>query len=563
MTTRANQRTGGQLLVDTLRLNGTDTVFCVPGESYLAVLDALFDVQGDIRVLACRQEGGAANMAEAYGKLTGRPGICMVTRGPGASNAAIGVHTAMQDSTPMILFIGQVGRDMTGREAFQEVDLVQMFQPLAKWTVQIEDPARVPETVGRAFQTALAGRPGPVVVALPEDMLREPAAAELGDAATVVRAYPNPRDMARLHDMVAASKRPLMMLGGGGWSAPTRDAMMAFAEANDIPTTVSFRCQDYFDNEHPNYVGHVGIGLDAKLAERVKQADLLIVVGPRLGEITTSGYTLIEPPRPKQRLIHVHAGAEELGRVYQADLPINAGMAEFAAAAAELAAVDASARADWTTGARAEFEASFEASPQPGALDMIAVMTYLRTRLPTDAIVTNGAGNYAQWCHKFYRYRDYRTQLAPTSGAMGYGVPAGVAAAAVHPDRLVVSFSGDGCFMMCGQELATAVQYGLKPIFVIVNNAMYGTIRMHQERHYPERIIATDLINPDFVAYAKAFGAHGELVERTEDFEPAFERAVAAGRAAVLELKLDPQALTPRQTLDQIRQASIGNQTGG
>jgi len=562
MTMRANQRTGGQLLVDTLRLNGADTVFCVPGESYLAVLDALFDVQGDIKVLACRQEGGAANMAEAYGKLTGRPGICMVTRGPGATNAAIGVHTAMQDSTPMILFIGQVGRDMSGREAFQEVDLVQMYQPLAKWAVQIEDPARVPETVGRAFQTALAGRPGPVVVALPEDMLRQPAAAELGEAAKVVQSYPNPRDMARLHDMLAASDRPLMMLGGGGWSAGTRDAMMAFAEANDIPTTVSFRCQDYFDNEHPNYVGHVGIGLDARLAERVKSADLLIVVGPRLGEITTDGYTLIEPPRPKQRLVHVHTGAEELGRVYQADLPINAGMAEFAAAATDLAAVDGSARADWTRGARAEFEASFEASPQPGTLDMIAVMTYLRARLPTDAIITNGAGNYAQWCHKFYRYRGYRTQLAPTSGAMGYGVPAGVAAAAVHPDRMVVSFSGDGCFMMCGQELATAVQYGLKPIFVIVNNAMYGTIRMHQERHYPERIIATDLVNPDFVGYAKAFGAHGELVERTEDFEPAFERAVAAGRAALLELKLDPQALTPRQTLDQIRLASLGNQSG-
>ena len=565
MVLRANQRTGGQMLVDCLKLHGVDTVFCVPGESYLAVLDALYDVGEEIRVVVCRQEGGAANMAEAYGKLTGRPAVCMVTRGPGATNAAIGVHTAMQDSTPMILLVGQVARDMSQREAFQEVDFRQMFAPLAKWVTQIDDPARIPEIVGHAFHTAMAGRPGPVVVAVPEDMLVETSSAALGDPYKVVRAYPNPRDMACLRDMLSAAERPLMILGGGGWSAQVRDDMMAFATANDLPTGVSFRCQDYIDNRHDCYVGDIGIGVNPKLGERVKTADLLIVVGPRLGEITTGGYTLVVPPKPVQPLIHVHAGAEELGRVYQADLPINAGMAEFAGAALALAPVDAADRArwaEWRAGARADYEAALEPAPQPGALDMGEVVKVLRRRLPDDAIVTNGAGNYSQWCHKFFQYRSYRSQLAPTSGAMGYGVPAAVAAKVVHPDRVVVSLNGDGCFMMCGQELATAVQYDLDPVFLIINNGMYGTIRMHQEREYPTRVIATELRNPDFVAYAEAFGAHGELVERTEDFEPALERALGAGRAALIELRIDPESLSPRMTLSGVREAALARLQG-
>ena len=557
MAPRANLRTGGQLLVDCLKLHGVDTVFCVPGESYLAALDALYDAKDAIRVVVCRQEGGAANMADAYGKLTGTPGVCMVTRGPGAANASIGVHTAMQDSTPMILLVGQVARDMIHREAFQEVDFRQMYAPLAKWVVQIDDPGRIPEIISHAFHLAMAGRPGPVVVAVPEDMLVETTEAALGDRYKVIRPYPNPRDLAEMRAMLAAAERPIMVVGGGGWGAQVQVDMMAFAEQNDLPTGVSFRCQDYFDNRHRCYVGDVGIGINPKLGERVKSADLLVVVGPRLGEITTGGYSLVVPPRPKQRLIHVHAGAEELGRVYQADLPINAGMAEFAAAARALEPIENPTWAAWRADARADYEAALEPPAQPGALDMGQVVKVLGRRLPEDAIVTNGAGNYSQWCHKFFQYKGYRSQLAPTSGAMGYGVPSAVAAKVVHPDRVVVSMNGDGCFMMCGQELATAVQHGLDPIFLIVNNGMYGTIRMHQERAYPTRVIATDLVNPDFVKYAEAFGAHGELVERTEDFEPALDRALAAGRAAVVELRVDPESLSPRITLSGLRAAAL------
>ena len=560
MASLANQRTGGQLVADALKLHGVDTVFCVPGESYLAVLDGLYDIRNDIRVVICRQEGGAANMAEAYGKLTGKPGICMVTRGPGASNATIGVHTAMQDSTPMVLLVGQVGREMMHREAFQEVDFEKMFEPLAKWAVQIDDPARVPEIVSHAFYVAMSGRPGPVVVALPEDMLTELSSAELGDPYKVVRPYPDPRDMASMRAMLAEAERPLMIVGGGGWSAETRADIMAFAEANNLPTGVSFRCQDYFDNRHPNYVGHVGIGIDGPLGERVKAADLLLVVGARLGEITTAGYSLIQPPRPKQRLIHVHGGADELGRVYQADLPINAGSAAFAAAARALDPITNPAWASDAGEARADYEASLEPKAQPGDLDMAEVVKFLCAELPEDAIVTNGAGNYAQWAHKHLQYKSFRSQLAPTSGAMGYGVPAAVAAKAVFPDRMVVSFNGDGCFMMCGQELATAVQYGLDPIFLIVNNGMYGTIRMHQEREYPTRVIGTELANPDFAALGRAYGAHGETVERTEDFPAAFRRARDAGKAAVLDLRISPESLSPGMTLSGLRESALARQ---
>jgi acetolactate synthase-1/2/3 large subunit len=554
MPSRPSPRTGGQILVDALKIHGVDLAFCVPGESYLAVLDALYDARNQIRLITCRQEGGAANMAEAYGKLTGRPGICFVTRGPGATNASIGVHTAFQDSTPMILFIGQVASDQVEREAFQEVDYRRMFGPLSKWVAQIDDPARIPELVSQAFHRAVAGRPGPVVIALPEDMLTATAEVEDTGPYKPAQASPGTADLATLRDMLAKARQPFMILGGGGWNAQAVDDIRAFAEANDLPVGCSFRRQHLFDNTHPNYAGDIGVGLNPKLAERVKSADLLLVVGARLGEMTTSGYTLVGLPVPKQPLIHVHAGAEELGRVYQATLPINAAMPPFAAAARALAPVDPSAWRDWTKAAHADYLANLQHPRIAGKLQMGEIMAWLRAHLPADAIITNGAGNYTTWAHRFYQYRRFRTQLGPTSGAMGYGMPAAVAAKAVHPDRTVVCFAGDGCFLMNGQELATAVQYGLNLIVLVINNSMYGTIRMHQEREYPERVIGTDLANPDFTALAHAYGAFGETVETTEQFAPAFERALKAGKPALLELRLDPEAITPRASLSQIRE---------
>ncbi len=561
MSTDDVARTGGQILVDALKIHGVDLVFCVPGESYLAALDALYDARNAIRLITCRQEGGAANMAEAYGKLTGRPGICFVTRGPGATNASIGVHTAFQDSSPMILFIGQVARDQAEREAFQEVDYRRMFAPLAKWVAQIDDPARIPELVSQAFHRAVAGRPGPVVIALPEDMLTATAAVEDAWPYKIVRPHPGAEELQTMRAMLAKAARPFMLLGGGGWSADAVRDIAAFAEANDLPVGVSFRCQDLFDNGHKNYVGHVGIGIDPPLAARVKEADVLIVVGARLGEMTTGGYTLVQVPTPKQTLIHVHAGAEELGRVYQPALPINSGMAPFAAAARALKPVESSRWAAATAAARAEYLETLQPRPHAGALQMPEVMAFLRQRLPPDAILTNGAGNYTAWVHRFYQYRRFRTQLAPTSGAMGYGLPAALAAKAVHPERTVVCFAGDGCFLMTGQELATAVQHGLAVIVIVVNNGMYGTIRMHQEREYPERPIGTDLVNPDFAALARAYGAHGERVETTAQFAPAFERAAASGKPALLELRLDPEAITPRMGLSQIRENALKART--
>jgi acetolactate synthase-1/2/3 large subunit len=553
----SNTRTGGQILVDQLKIHGADLAFCVPGESYLAVLDALYDARATIRLIVCRHEGGAANMAEAYGKLTGRPGICFVTRGPGATNASIGVHTAFQDSTPMILFIGQVGRGMVEREAFQEIDYRRMFGQMAKWVAAIDDPARIPEFVTRAFQTATSGRPGPVVLALPEDMLTE--AAEATDAARFapVQAHPGPGDMARLRVMLAEAKRPMLIVGGGGWSAEVAEGMRAFVEANNLPIACAWRRQDSFDNHHPNYIGDVGLGINPPLAERVKASDLLIVVGPRLGEMTTGGYTLLEVPRPRQALIHVLPGAEELGRVYQPTLAINASPAHFAAAARALAPVDHKAWDASVREAHQHYLAHLKHQPAPGALDMGDVMATIRAALPADAILCNGAGNYAVWAHRFYRFRRFGTQLAPTSGAMGYGVPAAVAAKLIYPDRAVVCFSGDGCFLMTGQEIATAVQYDAAVVFLVVNNGMYGTIRMHQEREYPGRVWGTDLRNPDFAAYARAFGATGEIVERTADFAPAFARALAAGKPALIELRVDPEAISPRTTLSAIRKQAL------
>lgn len=549
-------RIGGHILVDCLRAHGVDLVFGVPGESYLAVLDGLVDAP-EIRTIVCRQEGGAAMMAEAYGKLTGKPGICMVTRGPGATNASAGVHIAFQDSTPMILLVGQVGREMFDREAFQEIDYRRMFGQMAKWVAQIDDPARIPEYMSRAFHTAVSGRPGPVVLALPEDMLVETAEVADFDPYKRTEPHPGPADLATFRDMLAKAKRPFVIMGGGGWSAQAEADLKRFAEANHLPVGASFRCQDYLDNRHPNYVGHVGIGIDPKLAARVRDSDMLIVIGSRLGEMTTSGYSLLEIPRPRQGLVHVHGGSDELGRVYQADLPIHASSGAFLAAVAAMEAVDASAWKSEVPIARADYEALLKPVASPGEMQMAQVVAWLDRTLPDDAIITNGAGNYATWVHRFYRYKGFRTCLAPTCGSMGYGVPAAVGAKLTHPERTVISFSGDGCYMMHGQELATAVQYDAAVIFIVVDNGMYGTIRMHQEREYPDRISATGLKNPDFAALAKAYGAHGETVTRTEDFESAFARASASGGPAVIHIKVDPEALTVTRTLSQIRETAL------
>ncbi|MDY0882718.1 thiamine pyrophosphate-binding protein [Dongia soli] len=557
MSVSGNLRTGGQVLVDQLAIHGVDMAFCVPGESYLAALDAFYDKRDKIKLVVCRQEGGAAYMAEAYGKMTGKPGICFVTRGPGATNASVGVHTAFQDSTPMIVFIGQVARDQAEREAFQEIDFRRMYGQMAKWVAQIEDASRIPEYVSQAFHRAVNGRPGPVVLALPEDMLTDKVATADAGPYRISRGAPSSEQMNDLRDRLAKAKRPLMIVGGGGWDQAAVKDIRAFAEAANLPVGCSFRCQDLFDNTLPNYAGDVGIGINPKLAERVKTTDLLLVVGPRLGEMTTSGYTLLDIPVPQQPLVHVHADPEELGRVYQAALPINSGMQAFARTAKALGPIDHRAWDDWTASAHADYLENLKHAPVPGAVQMGEIMAWLRGHLPADAIITNGAGNYATWAHRFYQYRTFRSQLAPTNGSMGYGAPAAVAAKLVAPKRTVVSFNGDGCFMMNGQELATAVQYGANVIFLVINNGMYGTIRMHQEKTYPARISGTELHNPDFAALARAYGAHGETVERTEDFAAAFQRAEAAGKPALIEIRIDPEAITPRLTLTQMREAAL------
>jgi len=547
-------RTGGQLLVDQLAVHGAELAFCVPGESYLAVLDALHDAP--IRLVTCRHEAAAANMAEAYGKLTGEPGICLVTRGPGATHAAIGVHTADQDSTPLILLIGQVGRDMLDREAFQEIDYRRMFNPMAKWVAQIDRAERIPELIARAFSVATAGRPGPVVLALPEDMLVDEV--DVADARRLVpvQTQPGAAELERLRELLAAAERPFVLAGGGGWSAGAAADLTAFCEANELPVGTSFRRQDYVDNTSRAYAGHVGVGIDAALARRVADADLLLVVGPRLGETTTGGYTLVESPVPRQTLVHVHAGAEELGRVYQPELAIHAGSPEFAAALRGLSCSEqlSPARRAWVESAHADYLATLEPVPGPGGLNMSEVVAALRERLLADAIVCSGAGNFAVWAHRFSSFSRYRTQLAPTSGAMGYGVPAAIAAKILHPERTVVCLAGDGDFLMSSQELATAAQERAAVVFLVVDNGMYGTIRMHQERQYPGRVVGTSLTNPDFAAYATSFGAHAERVERTEEFAPALERALAAGRPALLHLLVDPEAITPQATLTALRE---------
>jgi acetolactate synthase I/II/III large subunit len=557
----SNLSNGGRILVDQLVAEGVDRIFGVPGESYLAVLDALYDTP-EITYHLCRQEGGAAMMADAYGKLTGRPGICFVTRGPGATSASAGVHVAFQDSTPMILFIGQVGRGMTEREAFQEIDYRRMYGQMAKWVAEIDDARRIPEMVSHAFHAATSGRPGPVVLALPEDMLSTPVPAPLLARPYHASAgYPDPALMDDLRHRLERARRPLVIVGGGGWSAEAKTDLEAFAAAARLPVAASFRCQDYFDNEHPCYAGHVGIGIDPKLAARVRDTDLLILLGSRFGEMTSGGYSLMKIPNPEQPLVHVYPDPEELGRVYRPDLAIQAGSAAFARAARALAdggsLTDGGAWGDWTAAAHADYLAYNVPTEIPGRLQLGRMVAWLAETLPPEAILTNGAGNYTGWLHRFYRFRRFRSSLCPTSGSMGYGLPAAVAAKAVHPDRPVICFAGDGCFMMHGQELATAVQYGLAIIVIVVNNASLGTIRMHQENHYPGRVSATDLVNPDFAALARAYGAHGEVVEDDADFAAAFERARSAGKPALIELRLDAEAITPSATLSGLRAKAL------
>lgn len=547
-------RTGAELLVDALVTNNVGMAFGVPGESYLAVLDALY-ASNKIDMITCRQEGGAAMMADAYGKLTGRPGICFVTRAPGATNASAGVHIAYQDSTPMILFVGQVARSMADREAFQEIDYRRMFGQMSKWTAQIDDPARVPEYVSHAFHLAQSGRPGPVVLALPEDMLCERTTGSEIAPARRIEAHPGADDLAVFHDLLAKAERPLAIIGGSGWTADACAAFQSFAEIHRLPVACAFRFQHLFDNNHANYVGDVGIGINPALRRMVVEADLVVALGPRLGEMTTGGYTLFEIPTPHQKLVHVHAGAEELGRVYQPALAINAAPAAFVAALSDTMP-DRRRTDDRTRAARASYLAWTEPTAAAGDLNLSEVMVWLRDNLPRDAIVTNGAGNYSAWVHRFYRYPGFGSGLAPTSGSMGYGTPAAVAAKRLYPDRPVVAFAGDGCFLMNGQELATAVQYDIRLIIIVVNNGMYGTIRMHQEREYPGRVMATDLKNPDFSELARAYGASGEVVSRTADFADAFQRALACGRPALIELRTDPDVITPSTTLSAIRQAA-------
>jgi len=567
-------RPAGHALVEALIAQGVHTAFGVPGESYLAVLDGFHEHRDKIRFIACRQEGGAAFMAEAQGKLSGRPGICFVTRGPGASNASIGLHTAFQDSTPMILFVGQVASDQRDREAFQEVDYRQMFGPgtlgMAKWVGEVQDADRLPEYVARAFHTALQGRPGPVVLVLPEDMLTQATAAAVMPRAQPAHAWPAPGALRDLRALLMAAQRPLLIAGGSGWDAEAAHALQRFAENWHVPVGCGFRFQDTFDNRHALYAGDVGIGINPKLAARVREADLIIALGVRLGEMTTGGYTLLQVPRPLQKLVHLHAGAEELGRVYAADLMLQASMACAAKALETLAAPVSLPWTAWAQAAHADYEANHVA-PSVEPLDLAVVMKTVQRLAPPDTVYTNGAGNYSGWLHRYVRYfglqHHGRTQLAPTSGAMGYGVPAAVAAALLYPQRTVVNIAGDGDFLMTGQELATATGYGAgrgagKLISIVVDNGSYGTIRMHQEREYPGRVSGSDLFNPDFAALARAYGWNAARVDATAGFEPAFAAALAADRPTLIHMKLDTDVITSRTTLAALRETAL-RRSGG
>ena len=564
MSEVARLRTGGQQVVDALRRNGTDTVFCVPGESFLDVLNALQAVQDEVRLVPCRHEGGAAFMAEAHGKLTGSPGVCMVTRGPGATNASIGVHTAFHDATPMILLIGQVSRDQMERGAFQEIDYRRMFGPMAKWVAQVDDVSRVDEFIDRAFSVALCGQPGPVVLALPEDMLTDssfPVQAPLHGVAPMARPHAAPEEMQRLLGLLASAQRPLLWLGGSGWSDEGLAGIAQFVRRQHLPVACGFRRQDLYDNGDDHYIGETGLGMRPSLAAAIERADLLLTVGARLGDVGTTGYSLVRCPYPAQTLVHVLPGAEELGRVYQPTLKIQAALSAFAMAAAQLpdaapthrAGEAADSRHAWLAALRSDYLSHSEPAPRDVQLDPAVVIRTLRERLDADAIITNGAGNYSTWAHRYYRFRRPHTQLAPTSGAMGYGLPAAIAAKLAFPRLQVICLAGDGCFLMTGQELATARRFGLAIVCLVFNNGMYGTIRMHQEMQYPGQPIGTDLCNPDFVGYARSFGFDAARVTEHRSFGDTLDRALASPNGSLIELVVDPETITPRATLSGLR----------
>lgn len=562
------QQLAGHLIVECLIAQGVTHAFGVPGESYLAVLDGFHAYGEQIRFVINRQEGGAAFMAEAHGKLTGRPGVCFVTRGPGATNASIGLHTAFQDSTPLVLFVGDVASDMRDREAFQEVNYESFFGPstkgMAKRVERIDDARRIPEYIARAFATAMNGRPGPVVLVLPEDMLTQEVDAAPLPRVEAVQAWSDPGSLRELRTMLLAAQRPLVLAGGGGWTPQAAQALQRFAENWKLPVANTFRFQDTFDNRHPQYAGDMGIAPNPKLAQRIRESDLLLAIGPRLGEMTTGGYTLLEAPKAKQKLVHIHASAEELNRVYQADLAINATMNAAARSLEVLTAPPSLPWEAWTQAAHADYLANLAPQSLPGEIDMPAIIATLQRLLPEDTVVTNGAGNFASWVHRYWRYRGLahgaKTQLAPTSGAMGYGVPAGIAAA-ITQGRLAFTIAGDGDFLMNGQELATAVQHGARTLIVLLNNGMYGTIRMHQEREYPQHVSGSQLRNPDFVALARAYGYAGVRVTRTGEFEAEVKAALARPEGTLIEVMLDPEVITTRGTLGAITQAALARQT--
>jgi acetolactate synthase I/II/III large subunit len=561
----------GHLIVECLVAQGVTHAFGVPGESYLAVLDGFHAYREKIRFIVNRQEGGAAFMAEGHGKLSGRPGICFVTRGPGATNASIGVHTAFQDSTPLVLFVGDVASDQRDREAFQEVEYTSFFGPstkgMAKRVERIDDPERIPEYIARAFATAMNGRPGPVVLVLPEDMLVKTTDARPLARVEPVEAWSDPGALRDLRELLLKSTKPFVIAGGGGWTPQAAQALQRFAENWQLPVGNAFRFQDTFDNHHALYAGDVGIGLNPKLAARIKESDLIIAVGPRLGEMTTGGYTLLQPPKPRQKLVHIHASAEELNRVYQADLAINATMNAAARSLEVLTAPPELPWSAWTQAAHADYEANVLPQALPGlagdtergVVDMPAIVGVLKKHLPDDAVLTNGAGNFASWVHRYFKHhglaKGFKTQLAPTVGAMGCGVPAGIAANIVS-GRTVLTMAGDGDFLMNGQELATAVQYGAKTIIVLLNNGMYGTIRMHQQRDFPDHVSGTQLVNPDFAALARAYGYAGVRITRTAEFEPQFVAALERKQGTLIEVMLDPEAITTRATLTSIAAAA-------
>ena len=552
----SDPRTGGRILVDQLVLHGTERVFCLPGESYLAVLDALCDVP-EIELVVGRMEASTANMACAHGQLTGSPGIMFATRGPGATQAAVAVHNAGQGSVPLILFVGLIPRGHRDREAWQEIDIAAVFGSMSKWAATIDDPARIPEYVGRAYRTALAGRPGPVVLGLPEDMLAQSADVCDGAPHQIVRPTPQPAAVARVRDMVARAERPLVLVGGGGWSQRAAADTAALCESWGVPVAAAFRCQDYVDNRSPAFAGTLGLGIDPALARKVRESDLLLVLGARLDEPTTGGYELVAAPRPRQTLIHVHADPEELGRVYEPALAINAGAPEFAAAALDLDPPDSARHAAWTS-ALHDAAIAFRTPPAGELeLDLARALRELRALLPDETIVTNGAGNYTLWLHRFWPLHRYGTQLAPVSGAMGYGLPAAIAAKLAHPERPVLSFAGDGCLLMAVQELATAMRHGAAVVQIVVDNSSYGTIRMHQERRHPGRESGTRLVNPDFVALARSFGAEAFPATDTVGLVQAVQDAVDSGRTALVHVPLDPEILTPAQAAAAAPDAAV------